>query len=196
MKIVVLTKSAKRMFSGNFGNCVAGLTEDGEWIRLVSDTNGDSLSDMACKSFNCLDIIDVDVTPCPIGFHPENAKLEKLNARVGKSTIAEVVGKYGVDTAPFCFVNTSNKLNEHERQETAKSLMLICVKNLEVFLENDKSYKAKFEYNEMQYDGISVTDNRFKKPMKCSEAYIVASLPSETGGFASYYKFIAAIYPV
>ena len=197
MKLVVLTKSAKRMNDGKrYGNCVAGINERGEWVRLVSDFDGDSLSDNTCRPFDCLDIIDVEVTPCPLEHHPENVKLEHFNERLRKWTIGDVVKKFGLDNERFCFVNKYNSLNDIERHQTEKSLILIKVEELKIYLDDRKSYKAQFYYNGFQYEDISVTDNRYRKPMIFDEAYLVVSLPSDTGGYKRYYKFIAAIYPI
>lgn len=197
MRLVVLTKSAKRRNDGaNYGNCVAGINADGEWVRLVSDFNGDSLSDYECRQFNCLDIIDVEVTPCPIEHHPENVKLERFVENVRKYSIHDVVRKFGLDDDRFCFVNTFNSLDERERQQAGKSLVLIMVQNLIIYQDDRGKIKAKFIYNGQQYKDISVTDNQYRKPLEFEDAYIVVSLPNETKGYARYYKFIAAIYPI
>ena len=184
------------MKNNNYGNCVAGIGEQGEWVRLVSAADGDSLPDATCKAFGCLDIIDVDVTPCPIKNHPENVKLEQYNGKIGRCTIEDVVERYGVDREQFCFINSNPALSESERQSIEKSLMRIRVQDLEVYKDDINSSKAQFIYNGTHYDSISVTDNFHKKPKKYGDAYIVASLPAETGGFSGYYKFIAAIYPI
>ena len=197
MKIIVLTKSAKKMNDGiTYGNCVAGINEQGQWVRLVSDFRGDSLSDETCRVFSCLDVIDVDATPCPIRHHPENAKLERINKRVDRYSIDDVIKKYGLDSEQFCFVNDKHILSEKERMLVKNSLMLIKVQKLEVYKNERNSSKAKFTYNRVQYNNISVTDNHNKKPIEIEEAYLVVSLPAETDGYSGYYKFIAAIYPV
>ena len=195
MKFIVLTKSAKKMNNGNFGNCIAGFNEQGEWVRLVSDMDGDSLSDSACKTFDCLDIINIDATPCPIKYQPENMKLEQLIGKIGKCTIEDVVVEYGVDSDSFCFVNDNYVLSEKERQSVNNSLLLIKVQNLKIYTDG-KRIKVQFTYNKRKYTNISITDNRHKKPAEYDEAYVVVSLPSETGGYAGYYKFVAAVYPI
>ena len=196
MKIVVLTKSPKRMNDNSYGNCVAGLNEQGEWVRLVSDVDGQSLSDKACSSFGCLDVIDVEAVPCPIKNQPENYKLEKLIRKVSRHIITDVIEEYGVGDEQFVFVNSSSTLTESERRQADASLMIIKVNNLIISLDNRNKSKAQFTYNNTNYQNISVTDNRFKKPIAFDEAFIVVSLPSETDGFVNYYKFIAAVYPV
>ena len=72
--------------------------------------------------------------------------------------------------------------------------MLVKVQDLEIY--KDEKVKARFTYNGLQYRNISITDNRHKKPVEYDEAYIVISLPADTDGFAGYYKFIAAVYPI
>ena len=195
MKFVVLTKSAKKMNNGNFGNCVAGFNEQGEWVRLVSDMDGDSLSDSACRTFDCLDVINIDATACPIKYQQENMKLERLLGKIGKYTIEDVVDEYGTDSDSFCFVNNNYVLSEIERQSVDHSLLLIKAQNLKIY-PDDKRIKARFTYKKRQYANISITDNRHKNPAEYDEAYIVVSLPSETGGYVGYYKFIAAVYPI
>jgi len=197
MKLVILTKSAKRMNDGiTYGNCVAGINERGDWVRLVSDADGDSLSDRICKPFDCLDVIDVEASPCPIKNQPENAILEQFNKKIGRYTINDVVEMYGVDCGRFCFVNSYASLSERERRLVENSLILIKVQKLSIYFDDRHIIKAQFTYNKTPYSNISITDNRHKKPTEFSEAYIVMSLPSDTGKYSGYYKFIAAVYPV
>jgi len=197
MKLVVLTKSAKRRNDRiTYGNCVAGINELGEWVRLVSDYDGDSLLDSTCRPFSCLDIIDVDVTPCPIEHHPENVKLERFNGVIGSCSIDDVVERFNTDTERMCFINKYSSLTENERHQAEKSLMLILVQDFVVYKDDRGKYKAKYIYNGLQYEDIGITDNRYKRLIEFDEAYIVVSLPNETVGHARYYKFIAAVYPV
>ena len=80
-----------------------------------------------------------------------------------------------------------------------KSLMLIRAHNVEVYnsvYEDRVITSARFTYKGKKYENFRITDNRHKNPMRFGDAFLVVSLPSDTGGFRSYYKFIAAIYPI
>ena len=194
IKMVVLTKSAKGMRNGSFGNCVAGFDEQGKWVRLVWDESGDSLPDTACSGFNCLDVIDVDITTCPLPYHPENVRLMRFNGRVDRLTIDRVVQWVDIYTGPYCFVNTYNALDEFQRGRVKESLMLIRVDQLRIYKDERGKAKAEFIYNRHWYRDISITDNRNKKEASYDEAYVVMSLPAEPYSNGYYYKFIAAVY--
>jgi hypothetical protein len=195
MKFIVLTKSAKRMHNDEYGYCVAGLDEQGGWVRLVSDEDGDSLPVLDCGYFECLDVIDIEATPCPIKYQPENMKLEQINGIVGRYTIERLVERFGVSAEKYCFVNNKSVLSENERRLAKTSLMLVKVSQFKVYKNDKDKYKAQFIYNDVTYTNFSITDNRSKRLKEYEEAYIVVSLPSVTNGYFGYFKFIAAIYP-
>jgi hypothetical protein len=199
MKIVILAKSNKRMFNNSYGKCVAGMSADGKWIRLVSDENGDSLPDNDCRHFECLDVIDVDVTEVPLEYQPENMMVERFNGKTGRLSIEQIIDKFGADDDTYCFVNNRPFLYEREMQNVKGSLMLVEVQNLHILgvPKNDrKSYKASFDYNEIHYEDISVTVPQYLKDCSYPNAYIVISIPPDDGGYAGFYKFIAAVYPI
>ena len=184
------------MQNGNYGVCVAGFTAYGKWVRLVSDESGDSLPDSECKSFECLDIIEVDTTEVPLKYQPENVKLERLNRKIGRLSIEKVIDSFGVSDDAHCFVNNRHLLYENEMKHTSGSLMLVEAKNLRVYKDDKNSYKAAFEYKGTLYEGISMTAPHYYKEASYSNAYIVVSLPPDTGVYRGFYKFVAAIYPI
>ena len=196
MKVIILTKSYKRTKNNEYGRCVAGLTENGNWIRLVSDASGGSLSDKDCKTFKCLDIIDVETVAYPLEYQPENEGLVRLNGKTGRLSIEEVIERYGMDDDTHCFVNNHNLLYENEMKQTKGSLMLVAVQNLRIYKDDRNKYKAEFIYNGIKYENISMTAPDFYKEAAYKNAYIVVSLPPDTGEYIGYYKFVAAIYPL
>ena len=197
MKVIILTKSNKRMSNNAYGKCVAGLTENGNWIRLVLDASGDSLPDKDCEAFECLDIIDVETEGYPLEYQPENERLMRFNGKAGRMSIEEVIDKYGVDDDTHCFVNNRNLLYENEMKQTSGSLLLLEVQNLRVYKDDRNRHKATFEYNGIIYEDISMTaPEHYSRLFTYDNAFIVVSLPPNTGEYRGYYKFVAAIYPV
>ena len=196
MKVILLAKSNKRMNNKAYGKCVVGLTENGNWIRLVSDASGDSLPDKDCNAFERLDIIDVETEKYPLEYQPENEKLVRFNGKMGKMSIEDVIAKYGVNDDTHCFINNRNLLYENEMKKTNGSLLLLKAHNLKVYKDDRNIHKAAFEYNGIRYEDISMTaPEHYNRLFSYDNAFIVVSLPPDTGGYRGYYKFVAAIYP-
>lgn len=194
MKVVVLAKSDKRMNNGNYGYCVAGISEYGDWIRLVSNDSGDSLSIQDCKAFSCLDVLDVETISCPIDHQPENARLVRFK-KVGSHTISQVVAKFGTTNSSFLFVNSDYKLTESQMDKADCSLMLAKVDDFEVYKNENDKIKAQFIYKSRLYANVSVTDPNGYSVKRYGTVYIVVSIPSHSYETYGYFKFVAAIYP-
>lgn len=94
-QILILAKSHKRTHDGRFGKCIAGIIRDGgryKWVRLVADKDGDAVPEDEFK-FNVLDVIEADLTPCPLKVQVENHMFS--NARKVKTvTMKEVYQIY------------------------------------------------------------------------------------------------------
>ena len=193
VKVVILTKSDKQG-----GYCVAGITEHGKWVRLVTNKKGAALDKKKC-TYTLLDIIDAEVEPCPIPFQPENIKL--LNYQIVEKTDLEtIIQRFNLlCKTDYAFLNLKQFLKEVEMQKLENSLIILKGENIESYRNDNGKWKAKFTYNRKEYREISVTDpNYFKQSFKVKNAYLVMSLPPdayEINDMLLYYKFIAAIYP-
>jgi hypothetical protein len=195
MKMVVLAKSDKQMKNGSHGFCVAGINEKGDWIRLVSDISGDSLSIQDCKAFNCLDVLDLEAIACPIDYQPENVRLMRLK-RTGSLTINQVIARFGITNSNYLFVNDDYKLTENQMKNTDCSLMIAKVDDFEVYKNENNKIKAKFIYRGRLYTNVSVTDPKGYSEKRHGTVYIVVSIPANSYETYGYFKFVAAIYPV
>jgi hypothetical protein len=190
MKIAIITRSNKRRFNKDYGCCVAGITEHGDWIRLVADEFGDSLPDnnMTPKANT---VIEADVLPAPLAFQPENAVLG--NWYTINESISQYIELIGLSSENYIFGNTSNRLNKVEMESINGSLRLFKVSNLEIYRGTNNSWKVKFNYNRNDYDDIAMTDPKHYRVGFIGDAHVVVSLPNDDGGFSGYYKFVATI---
>jgi len=202
-KILLLTKSSKRKNNGEFGNCVTGIDEETmEFIRLVSDKNGDSLSDDEMQ-FNPLDIIQCKIDgPYPIGSQVENhivdvSTIEKIDCR----DIEYIKKLY--EGNKFQRKSFFGDMNDCvvDIKSLEYSISVIMVKNLAIYRDNNSKYKADFTIGNDKANNISMTDPDYyrsaknatkSKPIRVDNAIIIASLPSNP----TYYKFIAKIFVI
>ena len=197
-KILILAKSNKRRHDGTYGKCVAGLTQDQNkeyrWVRLVADRDGDSVTDAAFP-FNPLDIIEADISPCPLRNHIENHTYS--NARkISSITIEQLKNMYPLLPHSF-FGSTSNTF---ENGTPTSSLTICIAKDMRIYWEErdgHKRQKADFILGNHPVNGVAMTDPKFYTNKESNEektipvAICVASLPNEP----VYHKFIAGIFP-
>ncbi len=192
MRIAIITRSNKRRNDGGYGCCVAGVTEDGGWVRLVADENGDSLPDNnSTPKVNT--VIDADIWPAPLAFQPENAVLGSWRRINGN--IVDYLNLLGLSEEEYIFGNKSNRLNEMEMRRIDGSLRLIEVTDLEVYKGGNNSWKVRFHYKGNSYDDIAMTDPKRYRVGIIGDAFIIISLPNDDGGYSGYYKFVATIVP-
>lgn len=192
IKVAILAVSNKRRHDrSHYRYCVAGITENGEWIRLVADEDGDSLPDDIAlrRSY----VIDADVKYAPLKYQPENAIL--VNYKRINDEFNNYVKLLRPQAERYIFGNTLNRLNESEMKWANGSLRLVKVQNLEIYKKENGGYKVKFVNKGVFYDNIAMTDPDYYKAKMIGDANIVISLPNDDGGFNGYYKFVAAIYP-
>ena len=191
MEIAILAKSNKRRRNGDYGYCVAGIAKTGEWIRLVSDKNGDSLS--KTMKFEVLDVILAEVELSPLEFQCENAVLLSfMKLDENADTYIDIL--YQPNYAKI-FSNSSYRLTEAEmRSLHGVSLMLAAVADLQVYKATHGSWKVNFVFNNVLYENIAMTDPKYYYEGRIGNASIVVSLPAVDSGYAGYYKFVAAIY--
>jgi hypothetical protein len=202
-KILLLTKSNKRKNNGKFGKCVAGIDENTmEFIRLVSNKNGDSIADNEMP-FKPLDIIQCEIDgPYPIGSQVENHIVDVSTIKkIGCRKIEFIKELYEEDR----FQKTSFFGDMNDRIVDIKSLRYslsaIMVKNLAIYKDNNSKYKADFTIGNNTASNISMTDPDYypsaknttkSNPFLVENAIIIVSLP----GNPTYYKFIAKIFVV
>ncbi|MCL2047468.1 MAG: hypothetical protein FWG87_01960 [Defluviitaleaceae bacterium] len=199
MELLVLAKSDKKCNNEAAGFCVAGVTSDGRWVRLVSDKYGDAVPKSSCRSFNTEDTVTIPnqfLTQAPLDFQPENYWVHDF--RLIRSSNRDIAYPK-TDTDPFIFFNKRHFLYTDELRCGDKSLFLADVYDLYISRDEYKKFKATFIYNNHSYEKMSITDPFYYREQKIRHAHIVISLPPEPwrhqqSGEYLYYKFISAIY--
>lgn len=197
-KCLILAKSYKRRHDGKIGGrCVAGIIRDEhnvlKWVRLVADETGESILNDEFP-FEPLDIIDVDLFPCPQKNHIENCTYE-FPRKV--TTVSTKQLKRVFENLPHSFFGSMS--NRFEGQPTS-SLSIIFAKNLRIYwkLENGNKPKVDFKMGNNEATKVAVTDPNYYVDPGNHEIHIplaicVVSLPVD-GPY--YTKFIASIFPV
>ena len=192
-KVAILTKSNKRRFDGNYGFCVAGINETGEWIRLVDDKEGDSLPTDVKIEVGQVILAGGEWTP--LAYQTENFVLDKFY--VIHEDFDQYVGRLQQVDEEGIFGNTDNQLTISEMRRTTGTLRLIEVNDLEIYWEGaNPKCKVRFKYSGTHYEGMAMTDpNSYTRkgsaPKQIGNAHIVVSLPAQP----AYNKFVAAIFP-
>lgn len=192
-KIAVMTKSNKALHNGGYGRCVAGITENGEWIRLVSSAGGDSIPQDEANHIPLELVIDATVVRSPLNHQIENAVL--LDYTITQESSQQFVQNLQQDCEKGIFGNTRNQLSPLEAGQVSGTLRLIDVEKLRTYRRQGEGCKAAFLYQGFQYIDMAMTDpNRYAAQgteREFGNAHIVVSLPEGQ----PYIKFIAAIYP-
>lgn len=205
IRMVVMTKSSK------YGkNCVAGINlENGSWVRLV--TNDESSygavadEDLVCedgKSVQVLDVIDAPIVGiCNNEIQPENVllDLDTYIKIVRKMSMNEVLSIHPLESRGNILGNIYPYITEARVGSVGYSLTIVGVHDLEIVQEENPEgkpkTKVKFNYNDDQYENMSVTDEKFyslKNGTRYDKAILVVSIGTPYKG--RYYKFVSAIY--
>lgn len=200
-KLLILTKSNKKRHDQSYGKCVAGISLDPSdnyrWFRLVADNSGDSLLDSQFP-YNTLDILDIELYPCPLNNQTENCRF-RIYGKVGSKTIRELQSIF--EKMPHSFFGNMSEYTVNPRS----SLTILFAKNLHIYWTEraGKMYqKVDFDMGNNHASSISMTDpehytSKEKNSTKDIPAAIcVASLPSGPSYIDHYTKFIASIFPV
>lgn len=194
-KVTILAKSSKHK-----GFCVAGVDENGRWVRLVSDEQGEALAGSYCSNFDVLDVVSLLIEPKPIKYQPENILVKSKCSNVGKTNINDLLKKhpYLLHNGDYIFANNTHKVFEEDMGLLKNSLLIAKVKDISTVFLDGRKCKASFVYNGRNYINVSVTDPNCytKDPISYKGAYIVVSVPSEPWETYGYFKFVAAIYPI
>lgn len=202
-KILLLTKSSKRKNNGEYGYCVAGIDfYTMEFIRLVADEKGDSLTDKEMQ-LKPLDIIQCNIDgPYPINNQVENYVIEtNTTKKIDSKDIAFIKKLYEEDKfqRKSFFGDMSDRIANTEL--LGHSLSVIMVKDLIVYRDDKSKYRADFAVGNNKASNISMTDPDYyptaknatkNEPISIGNAIIIVSLPSDT----PYCKFIAKIFEI
>ena len=211
-QICILTKSYK-----HGGYCVAGVDiNTKEWIRLVNsdNPNTDEIRKeqmiLGCKSIECLDVIECDfIKNIPNNCQVENWLLNtSIKPRFIKSiTMEQLANLIKIDKENYFIFNKENLLNADEITNVNRSLYVFHVRDLKIEAATYESYgeirfkyRCSFNYNDNQYNNISLTDPVYRDTsqdgLNLSNALIIASLPCVPYSDNLYYKFVAKIMPI
>jgi hypothetical protein len=191
LKLAILTKSNKARRDGSFGSCVAGVTASGEWIRLVSDIDGDSISENCFGQISLPKVIETEVERVPLAYQTENAIL--LSYSITQDDVKNYVRNIPTVNENGIFGNTLNKLTEYEMRRNQGTLRFVNVENLTTYRRENEKCKAEFIHQGNNYTEIAMTDPNWYAAkgtnLKVGNAHIVISLPNNP----PFLKFIAAI---
>ena len=200
-RILILAKSNKKRHNQSYGKCVAGISlepaDNYRWFRLVADDEGDSLLDSQF-SYNTLDVVDVELYPCPRNNQVENCRFS-VYGKVGSKTIQELQSIF--EKMPHSFFGDMKEFAVNPKN----SLTIFFAKNLHIYWAEragKKYQKVDFNMDNKPTSSISMTDpkhytNKEKNGVADIPAAIcVASLPSEPKYMDRYPKIIATIFPV
>lgn len=203
--MVVLTKSSK------YGsNCVAGIDlVNGNWVRLVTEDDASygavSDEDLICKDGRNVEVLDVIDAPilgmCNDCVQPENVLLD-LNTYIeikGRMTMDEVLKIHPLERKRNILGNDYGYITEARVNTVGYSLIMVEVFDL-VISQEENPYgkpktKARFIYQETEYENMSVTDYKFysiQSGTMYERAILVVSIGTPYNG--RYYKFVSAIF--
>lgn len=200
--IIILTESDK-----NEGYCVAGIDiHTGRWIRLVSedeDTDGAlTLEDLTyengerCKVLDCVRVSIIE--RCGDEIQPENHLLDRgfCLEKIGKCSLADVLKIHRPEVHDFILGKNEGHYvtANYVCNAGGISLVLVKVRNLKIYNNENNKTKADFYYNFRYYKSFSVTDREYydKDEIICS-AYLVISLTGKVW-HEKYFKCVAKIY--
>lgn len=205
IRMVVLTKSSK------YGsNCVAGIDlVNGNWVRLVTEDDAShgavSDEDLICKDGRNVEVLDVIDAPilgmCNDCVQPENVLLD-LDTYIeikGRMTMDEVLEIHPLERKRNILGNDYGYITEARVNTVGYSLIMVEVFDL-VISQEENPYgkpktKARFIYQETEYENMSVTDYKFysiQSGTMYERAILVVSIGTPYNG--RYYKFVSAIF--
>jgi len=202
------------------GLCPGGIDLDdpGRWIRIVKDDGqAGAVQGIEIDFAEPLDIIEFDGRPMPQGKQLENWVID--NNSCSKKGKAKVKGGNGTDKEILDWAynkynyhgfwnNYKSYLNEHEFDTvTEPSESILKVTNVRIYTDDNDKAKIDFDWSSSKYriKWISMTDQNFYDKIKngnevdLDEAYIVISIPRETGFYAGEnraYKFVSKIFEI
>lgn len=211
-QICILTKSYK-----HGGYCVAAIEiSTKEWIRLVNsdDPKTDEIRKeqmyLNGKTIDCLDVVEYDfIKNISNSCQTENWLLNtSVKPKYIRTISIEELAKIIKLEKDKCFIfDKAGFLSVNEISNIKRSLYIFHVQNLKIDASTYESYgeirfryKCSFDYNNNQYDNISLTDPIYRdlsqNGINISNALVIASLPCIPYTDNLYYKFVAKIIPI
>jgi len=203
-EIIILTKSSKYG-----GLCVAGVDNNtGEWIRLVTKDRGQInrkiMSYEDGRSVAILDCVTVHTLgTAATSIQPENVYLDtsKHIEKIKTISMRELLEIHNLENHKTILGNNSHVIMSNVNM-IGHSLEIVRVQNAILYevIGSNGNCKAKleFNYNNMFYQNMSVTDPEYfgvKNGTKLGEVILVISLPDdEYSKNHGYFKFIAKIF--
>ncbi|HOC91367.1 MAG TPA: hypothetical protein PKH33_03250 [bacterium] len=204
-RLLLLTKSAKRKNDGaTYGYCVAGIDEEGKFVRLCADEKGDSLTEEEMP-FKPLDTVECDLSgPFPISCQTENFVVKLKNiAKVEAKSVSYVDELYGdkkIGRRSY-FGSMRDRVGKKEAEKLGYSLAAIKVRELKIYRDENKKYRAEFQIGKNVAKPVSMTDPDYyfkakdatvEEPVVFERAILIVSLPNNP----PYIKFIAKIFEI
>ena len=191
INVVILTMSEK------FGKkCVAAYDIDNKrLVRLVSNEQGDGISQYYLSEISLLDIVRVNVIcSAPIEHQRENFIID-LNYGISKQNKTMSIKEIHRNIPHYqnIFGNNSYKVFNADFDH---SIELIQFTSMQL-ISNIKT-KATFMYNNFKNQYYAVTDSRyFGKNTSIISGHAIVSIPPSSNYTKDngYFKFIAAIFP-
>lgn len=208
--IVIFANSVKKE-----QHCVAGkCTVTKQWIRPVSSSDGKELSDDQVSYVNSYSSNGRTYKAKPLQkikmrFHshaplinqPENYVITSDRWEQNYNIKMNEIGDY-LDSPPTLWGDNSDKVPfciiESGLMVVKQSLFLVCVSNLFLVVNDKQKRRARFIYNNQNYD-LSVTDPQFfriveSKKFPIESAILCVSLGERFEVDNHCYKIVAGIF--
>ena len=202
MKMCVLTMSSK-----GDGICLTGYNLDnGKWVRIVSNEEGDAISRNLMKEANILDVIEFDIDKyVPIRWSKENVIVKNIKV-IGKKSKYEIFCKYGIDNDDLLFDDGECYVKEKNLPNLNKTLMIINVKNAIIKTKLDSNEECiqyiEFKYKERNYH-LKITDLSFPYNLTddltgtiLENVVVVCSVQGKLKPNSHCYKFACQIFDI
>jgi len=212
MNVLILACSKKEQ-----EYCVAGKNIDSptQWIRLVTNVNGNALSfnKITTETGHTIAPLDVvtleNINSAPLFHQPENYVLNSpITFTETKYTIDQL--QNFVDSPANLWGNNSPYISQRElnNNKPEHSLYLINVSNLQIRYTEPSTpstkpkTKASFTYNGVTYNNFSVTDPSIRENLNIEKAILCISLagsctyPDKVNhpDWPRHYKIVAKVF--
>lgn len=202
MQICVLTMSSK-----GDGICLSGYDIDnGKWIRLVANEEGDAITRNLMKNVKILDVIEFDVVKhVPVRWNKENIIATNIKV-VDRKSEYEIFCKYGLDNDDLLFDDGKYYVDEKNLSKLTKTLMMINIKNAIITTKLDSNEECiqyiDFKYKERDYH-LKITDLSFPYSShddltgtKLENIIVVCSVQGKLKENSHCYKFACQIFDI
>lgn len=196
MRLLLLANSLK-----NAGRCLAGLNDDGIWIRPVASDSGGAISNsvaLGTSPLVPLDIIEFDsLAPKPLPHHGENYVIDERSIRkTGRSTTDDAALAKAATEIPW-FMSSEDKsipASAYEGHVGAVSLGYIIVADFRAVKSAWGKWRARFSMGGSDFD-LALTDDLFTSHLTRNTqprpAGLCLSVAEQWEG--SHYKLVAGV---